>query len=456
MSEEQGCNANEVMDDTKNLTMQEPRSSHPETDGPRSDSRSNSVEAIPSTLTDSEYIKFAIREGDNIKANQTPQEPVEQRALIVAPVYSEHDSDSMYGPLSETTRDARLVHELLVRRFRYHPKNIRILSDAVNQEELNQAAIYPTQDNILRSLDWLVNGARANDRRFFHCESLPSRLRNKMSDRQFAVSGHGINEETNAENGNISRIMLPVDLTSKEDTERRPQNMSSPVGRVTSQEIEKSHITYYRQFILTKASNYLGIRALDHVTAQDFNLKFAGLPAGCRLTCLMDCCHSGRMIGNVTKLGGSGFRLSGDLPPLNFNSLSVNLSKGGRDQEKAITLTEVLSDEERDRDQIKAETLTWGSAHSRQQSGHDFTYTCGLLIGVEQAFVDILGNEPAITVKELHRQIHTRVSEKSTHGNRQYVQLAMSPKETTVERQRDVLNERVAVWMTADSGVLEQ
>ncbi|KAG9078713.1 hypothetical protein FRC06_008212, partial [Ceratobasidium sp. 370] len=142
-------------------------------------------------------------------------------------------------------------------------------------------------------LDWLVHGARSTDYRFFH------------------FSGHGQRFLSKPGQGKQARRVVPVEHAPSGDTESWAKTHDKTgVGRILQQVVEKDDLEYYEEAILSRTSFDPLDRGkiLNRVTDRELNRKFAELPSGCRLTCVMDCCASGRIINNGIKLLGDGFR----------------------------------------------------------------------------------------------------------------------------------------------------
>ncbi|KAH7320353.1 hypothetical protein B0J17DRAFT_298304 [Rhizoctonia solani] len=110
------------------------------------------------------YVRQAISDGDKLPNSLSREsgQHAEKRALLIAPVYREPGQS--FGPLPSDAADVKLVHEMLLR-FGYKRQEIRILCDICGG--FNGRAD-PTRENILQSLEWLVQGTTTGDRRFLH------------------------------------------------------------------------------------------------------------------------------------------------------------------------------------------------------------------------------------------------------------------------------------------------
>ncbi|KAG8681579.1 hypothetical protein FRC09_017384, partial [Ceratobasidium sp. 395] len=85
--------------------------------------------------------------------------------------------------------------------------------------------------------------------------------------------------------------------------------------RVSELSAPKQEITYYNEAIIT---TFKPVPLLESLTKDvtEYNMirdsvlneYFSQLPENSRLTCTLDCCHSGRMLNNNFKLAGAGFR----------------------------------------------------------------------------------------------------------------------------------------------------
>ncbi|KAG1784611.1 caspase domain-containing protein [Suillus plorans] len=122
--------------------------------------------------------------------------------------------------------DANNIKRFLATQFGYKEEDMVILTDDARDQR--QA---PTQQNILRAMEWLVRDARANDSLFFH------------------YSGHGgqTEDKDGDEDDGYDEVIFPVDFK------------------------EKGHI----------------VDDLMH------DIMVKRLPPGCRLTAIFDSCHSG-------------------------------------------------------------------------------------------------------------------------------------------------------------------
>ncbi|KAG9124020.1 Ca(2+)-dependent cysteine protease [Ceratobasidium sp. 392] len=235
-----------------------------------------------------EYIAQAIKDGDNLPNSTASLEAkVLRRALIVAPQYEVHLTN--YIQLPATLNDVSRIHKMLTQRG-YDRANIRILVDGLTD---------PTSDNIIKSLEWLVSEAQPGDYRFFH------------------FSGHGTHIlSTKKEGKEALRIPEKRSASLPHDHElSHSSNRSTQFKRVKSLDVDNREIAYYNEAIVT---SYKPLPLIDSLSkdVREYNLirdsvlnaYFAKLPKQCKLTCTLDCCHSGRMINNNFKLAGAGFR----------------------------------------------------------------------------------------------------------------------------------------------------
>ncbi|KAF8606453.1 hypothetical protein BDV93DRAFT_345954 [Ceratobasidium sp. AG-I] len=318
------------------------------------------VDLIPkSTLG---YLGNAIRVGDRLP-NPTQVEPAKRRALIVAPQYWENHPGAQYAELPFTINDAFHIHQMLVQHG-YEPKNIRILADCFEPDGLSD----PSGEHINKSLDWLVEGARPGDYRFFH------------------FAGHGTRLDSEKGKGKQARV---VSVERGNDSEP-----SGPHGRVRKQTIPKNELTYFNEAIVASYRPppwYVDVSQEEYSLIRDKKLNevFARLPQGCVLTCVLDCCCSGRLIGNNTKLAGGGFRgkktatqvvASEPLPPRVLNSINTQMLHIPTSEEPQtediltpngnnVIMFEELPGDEKARDHIKALVITWSACHQRQEAG---------------------------------------------------------------------------------------
>ncbi|SCW03439.1 LAFE_0G10440g1_1 [Lachancea fermentati] len=125
--------------------------------------------------------------------------------------------------------DAHNMFNFLTSRYGYRKEDIVILTD-----DQQQPAAIPTKANMLRAMQWLVNGAQPNDALFFH------------------YSGHGGQTEDldGDEEDGMDDVIYPVDFQSQ--------------GPIIDDDMH--------------------------------NIMVKQLPAGVRLTALFDSCHSGTVL----------------------------------------------------------------------------------------------------------------------------------------------------------------
>ncbi|KAG9122562.1 hypothetical protein FRC07_001012, partial [Ceratobasidium sp. 392] len=225
-----------------------------------------------------QYIFQATEDGDNLPNSATALEAaVLRRALIIAPQYlpSPHQVDYDWH-LPATLNDVYRVYRMLMK-YGYDPANVRILVDGLHSHTA------PTRDNIIESLKWLVSNAQPGDYRFFH------------------FSGHGIPIPSTKDQGKET-IKMPESKRSDSAPPDYPfSNHHAPYTQVRSMSVDPQHITYHNEAILT--SYKLPLLDSQAKVFKEYNLirdtvlneYFAKLPEQCKLTCTLDCCHSGRM-----------------------------------------------------------------------------------------------------------------------------------------------------------------
>ncbi|SCU89424.1 LAFA_0E17920g1_1 [Lachancea sp. 'fantastica'] len=125
--------------------------------------------------------------------------------------------------------DVHNMHNFLTSRYGYRPEDIVVLTD----DQQNMAGV-PLKQNILRAMQWLVNGAQPNDALFIH------------------YSGHGgqTKDLDGDEEDGMDDVIYPVDFQSQ--------------GHITDDEMH--------------------------------DIMVRPLPPGVRLTALFDSCHSGTVL----------------------------------------------------------------------------------------------------------------------------------------------------------------
>ncbi|CAE6435179.1 unnamed protein product [Rhizoctonia solani] len=348
------------------------------------------------------FIKRAISEGD-ILPNAPNPKPTRRRALIIAPQYRE--PGQTFEALPSTAADVKLVYELLILSG-YDRRNIRILCDVCS---FNGRA-HPTRENILQSLEWLVADATEGDFRYLH------------------FSGHGNRLETDSSKGKEGRIVKSSNwlrIPGSWDTELFPSAMSGE--RVTEQTLGENELVYYNEALITRISeesdseleledgeelNSLG-KVWDRLGVwKELNGYLSRLPEGSTITCVMDCCASGRILNLSRKLQGSGFRgkstqAATDKPPLFLPSLpSFDTNTGTVTSPGLVSPTissiatiattvvniiphmvryarivmqEGIPEREKSMDGIRARIFAWSACHQRQQSWDSNDFQSGLL-----------------------------------------------------------------------------
>ncbi|ORY32109.1 metacaspase [Naematelia encephala] len=147
-----------------------------------------------------------------------------KKALLIGINYYETDYQ-----LKGCINDARNVEKFICERFGYNPSDVIVLTDDTNDERAE-----PTRENIIRAMNWLVDGAQKNDSLFLH------------------YSGHGtqVADVDGDESDGDDEAICPVDFDE--------------AGLIIDDEIHE---------ICVKP-----------------------LPPGCRLTAIFDSCHSGTVL----------------------------------------------------------------------------------------------------------------------------------------------------------------
>ncbi|KAH7325152.1 hypothetical protein B0J17DRAFT_682350 [Rhizoctonia solani] len=188
----------------------------------------------------------------------------------------------------------------------------------------------------MKSLNWLVQGARKQDYRYFH------------------FSGHG--EIFESSSGKEARLIPKRrQNVKKNDTEL----YGAPSGgrHVTSQSIRATELKRYCEALSAYCHDkpphaesnfdFADWESCYRICDEELNQVFSRLPEGCRLTCTLDCCHSARIANNNFKLLGAGFRGSmiGDSnsPPVKPSrcthmSHTIHRTRGGTEVSKGVIL----------------------------------------------------------------------------------------------------------------------
>jgi hypothetical protein len=164
-----------------------------------------------------------------------------QKALVIGCSYF-----SSQTPLRGTLNDAWNVLSLMRHTLRYKEDEVRFLTDGSASCKMKPSSL-PTRQNILDGLDWLIAGAQPGDDLFFY------------------FGGYGTQQPVSAEDGEVCKAFLvPIDY-------QQPNNDG------------------------TEGGGYSLVPLLD------ISHAVATLPAGCKITLVLDCCH-----GIVPGIGSAG------------------------------------------------------------------------------------------------------------------------------------------------------
>lgn len=349
------------------------------------------------------YVKDAIQRGDKLPNSQIkPRRFARRRALIIAPQYA--DIGSEYPRLPSTANDVKLIHETLVM-WGYEHSNIRVLCDVCRG--FNGRAD-PTRENILDSLEWLVRDTHQGDYRFLH------------------FSGHGERLLSNSSTGKEARIVRTItEVDMLEDYELVAHRFPR---RIKAKIIPMEERVYYNEAIITKPSESKwgdNPENASKIWDSELNAWLSKLPEGSTITCVMDCCASGRILNANTKLLGGGLRT---IPCSGMYYNGASFTHDGRSQvtthqttrtsindpsprgavripgicitpHKAVTSTrnhantpiayptskstvvmlEKIPKRERNMDHIRAQLFAWSSCHQRQLAWESSKWNAGLL-----------------------------------------------------------------------------
>lgn len=279
-----------------------------------------------------------------------------KRALLIGVSYQGHDPKLM-PHLAGTEEDVKKIAKTLVETQGYQLSNIRVLVNG------HRASHVPNKSNILKGLDWLVKGCRPKDFRVF------------------AFSGHGFDDPQPVEcanrkvydknrplvrfdkeqpsSSNVRAMMysqeaiapqdvrwyqLPTEPDSDSDSDTELQSDRAPglrIGAEAPGEKSKGSLTPTTVQQLAPVggvSRELLERrgwGVDHETLifdTELNESLSSLPEDSTLTCIFDCCHSGRILSLPFKLGGGGHRagmlITRHITPTNESQIEGEVAPG--------------------------------------------------------------------------------------------------------------------------------
>ncbi|KAJ1301834.1 hypothetical protein OPQ81_009062 [Rhizoctonia solani] len=298
-----------------------------------------------------DYVRQAIRDGDMLpNVLHETDHCAKRRALIIAPVYRE--PGQKYTPLPSDAADVKLVHEMLLH-FGYESRDIRILCDVCGG--FNGRAD-PTRENILQSLEWLVEGASDGDRRF-------------------STLGHGDRVLGDSLSGKRARRVEPrlnIPGAWNVDTERSSSRVF--FGRVKEQVISEDELVYYNEGIITRLTEARDGSAegecADKILDSELNQYLSRLPEGCTITNYID---------ESTSSASSVPAVVEPTVPRISRAVYVMMKVVPRLMRYAReVMQEGIPDQERDLDRIKARIFAWGACHQRQESWETNDRSAGL------------------------------------------------------------------------------
>ncbi|OJA20138.1 hypothetical protein AZE42_09303 [Rhizopogon vesiculosus] len=280
--------------------------------------------------------------------NQQMQQPFFQysqcsgkkKALCIGINYS-----GQQGELRGCINDANNIKRFLITQFRYKEEDMVILTD-----DARDPRQIPTQQNILRAMEWLVRDARPNDSLFFH------------------YSGHGgqTKDLDGDEEDGYDEVIYPVDFK------------------------QNGHI-------------------VDDVMHQ---IMVKPLPPGCRLTAIFDSCHSGSALDlpyiystegkikepNLAAEAGQGLLSAvtsyarGDLGGM-FNTVTGLIKTAGGNSQKADKISKATRTS-------PADCISWSGCKDSQTSAD--TQEAGTATGaMSYAFIKSLSENPQQSYQQL-------------------------------------------------------
>merc|ERR1712007_287236 len=271
----------------------------------------------------------------------TPYEhPVRVKKAVLIGINYIGTENSLQGCIFDATNERTMLCE----HFGFPENNVLVLSD--DQRDKNKI---PTKDNIVKSMEWLMNGAARGDVLYFH------------------YSGHGsqVPDPTGQEADGKNECLCPSDCLVKP---------------------------------------WPGAVIVDDYLNDVF---FDALPEGVRLTCVYDCCHSGTMTdlavtaalddeggaggtrGISSGMGGEVIKSRVMTPPKhivdalqNQNSLKQPARKtrdiGGGGGKKSLWTVSGCQDNQTSADAcidgIKQGALTWSLHSALEHCNYDVTY----------------------------------------------------------------------------------
>ncbi|CAE6448999.1 unnamed protein product [Rhizoctonia solani] len=182
--------------------------------------------ALASTQEDTtglwKALGIAIREGDSMYKNKSKYKArgaTVRRALL-------YEQDTRHEYLSTTPNDVLNIYRMLLNQG-YKKEDIRIL--IARAPGTTQYKCQPLKKYIMKSLEWLVKGARPTDYRYFH------------------FSGHGevfaVDENTQ---GKEARA-IPKDIDNAEADDTELHTNPDAQAQVMIQKIDEAELRYYNE-----------------------------------------------------------------------------------------------------------------------------------------------------------------------------------------------------------------
>ncbi|CAE7208495.1 unnamed protein product [Rhizoctonia solani] len=308
----------------------------------------------------------AIRNGDSMptspnKATYKAKGEVKRRALLVG---GQYETDTRNTYLSGTPIDILNIYRMLLKHG-YEKGNIRIL--VARAGNTTQYKCQPTKKNIMKSLAWLVQGARKEDYRYFHYNN-------------FKLLGAGFRGSMVPDGNDL--LATPLTPTCTLPTTHDTFDHPDP-------EISKG-------VIMRNGSNQKLTSAVQITFPPQLPLHVNVESEEFRTVDVLEEIEPLQNSRGLITFASSVYQYFS--PP----------------RAVKIRMEDELPDEELRRDKIVADMLTWGGCHQRQFAGEfdEESWQGGYFTSSFFEAVNDISKDQPIKVRELFENVNTKLADK--------------------------------------------